>query len=117
MHYASTCASIFLNLSDQLQMASALPSYKTKDVCSEPSVIASQPRSLNDLPEEILLNILSYFGPQDLVHTIAKICERWSALAKDMVLWKTLSYKCDHSSNIIHIEEVSCTTLLGFTTR
>jgi len=85
-------------------------------VCFEPSVIASQPRSINDLPEEVLLKIFSYFGPQDLGHIIAKVCERWHALAKDMVLWKTLSYKCDNSSNIIHVKEVRCTTLLGFTT-
>jgi len=75
-------------------------------VFSEPSVMASEPRSINDLPDEILLKILSYFGPEDLCLIIAKVCERWNAVAKDMALWKTLSYKCDCSSDISHIAEV-----------
>ena len=88
-------------------MASALPSYKRrKDVCSKPSVMASEPMSLNDLPDEILLKILSHFGPEDLCLIIAKVCERWNSLAKDVVLWKTLSYNCDHSSDISRIAEV-----------
>ena len=83
-------------------------------MCSEPSVIVSQPRSINDLPEEILLRILSYFGPEDLCLIIAKICERWNALAKDAVLWKTLSYECNQPSDISRIKEVRFTALLGF---
>jgi len=82
----------------------------------EPSVIASEQRSLNDFPDEILLKILSYFGPEELGLIIAKVCERWNALAKDMLLWKTLSYNCDRSSDISRVAEVRCTTLLGFRT-
>ena len=83
-------------------------------MCSEPSVVASQPRSINDLPEEILLNILSHFGPEDLCLIVAKVCERWNVLAKDVVLWKTLSYRCNRSSDVSRIKEVRCTALLGF---
>jgi hypothetical protein len=98
-------------------MASAsLLCKRRKDMCSEPSVMACEPRSLNDLPDEILLNILSYFGPEDLCLIIAKVCERWNALAKDVILWKTLSYRCCDSSDINHITEVRCTALLGFRT-
>jgi len=98
-------------------MASALLSYwRKKEVFSEPSVITSELRSLNDLPDEILLKILSHFGPEDLCLIIAKVCERWNALAKDVLLWKTLSYKCDRSSDINRVAEVRCTTLLGFRT-
>jgi hypothetical protein len=75
-------------------------------VFSESFVMDIQPKSLNDLPEEILLNIFSYFGPEDLCLNIAKVCERWNILAKDVVLWKTLSYVCDLSSEISHIKEV-----------
>jgi hypothetical protein len=81
-------------------------------MCSKPSVMASEPRSLNDLPNEILLKILSYFGPEDLCR-IAKVCERWSALAKDVVHWRTLSYCCNRFSDISRICEVRCTTLFG----
>jgi hypothetical protein len=92
-------------------MASAsLLCKRRKDVCSEPSVMACEPRSINDLPDEILLNILSYFGPEDLCLVIAKVCERWNALAKDVALWKRLYYSCDENSHISIIEEVRCTT-------
>ena len=84
-------------------------------MCSEPSVIASEPTSLNDLPDEILLKILSYFGPEDLCCIIAKVCKKWNILAKD-ILWKTLSYSCDYYSDISRIAEVRCTALLGFST-
>ena len=66
----------------------------------EPSVMASELRSLNDLPDEILLKFLSHFGTDDLCLIVAKACERWNVLAKDVVLWKTLPYKCDSSSDI-----------------
>ena len=78
---------------------------------SEPSVMASELRLLNDLPDEILLKILSHFGPEDLCLIIAKVCEKWNVLAKDVVLWKKLSYYCDRSSDISRIKEVRCTKL------
>ena len=76
--------------------------------------MASKPMSLNDLPVEIQLKILSHFGPEDLCLNIAKVCEKWNVLAKDMVLWKSLSYRCDRSYDINRIAEVSYTALLGF---
>ena len=76
---------------------------------SEPSLVASEPMSLNDLPDNILLKILSHFGPEDLCLIIAKVCERWKALAKNVVLWKKLSFSCDRSSDINRIVEVRCT--------
>jgi hypothetical protein len=100
-------------------MASAVSvSYKRrKDECSEPPVVASEPRTLNDLPDEILLKILSHFGPEDLCFIIAHVCERWNALAKDVALWKKLSYYIyDDSTDVSDIQEVRCTKLLGFKT-
>ena len=85
-------------------------------MCSEPYVMASAPMSLIDLPDGILLIILSYFGPEALCFIIAKVCERWNILAKAKKLWKTLSYSCDDSSDISRIAEVRCTALLGFST-
>ena len=84
-------------------------------MCSEPSEINSESTSLNDLPDEIVLKIFSHFGPKDLCYSIAKVCERWNVLAKDVVLWKKLSYKCDCSSDS-HIIQVRRTALLGFRT-
>jgi len=102
---------------DQLQMVSTLLPYKKrKNVCSEPSVIASQLRSINDLPDEIILKIFSYFEPEDLCLNTAKVCKRWNVLAKDVVLWKRLSYCCDESYSYSEMKEVRCTTVLGFRT-
>ena len=94
--------------------AASLSCKRRKDLCSEPSGIARESTSLNDLPDEILLKILSHFGPEDLCLIIAKVCEKWNILAKDVVLWKTLSYHCDSSSDKSRIAEVRCTALLGF---
>jgi hypothetical protein len=97
-------------------MASALLPYWRRDVCFEPSVMGSEWRSINDLPDEIVLKILSHFGPEDLCLIIAKVCKKWNILAKDMELWKTLSYNCDKSSDISLIAQVRCTALLRFST-
>jgi hypothetical protein len=78
--------------------------------------MASELMSLNNLPDEILLEILSHFGPEDLCLIIAKVCEKWNIFAKDIILWKKLSYSCDASSDISRFAEVRCTTLLGFRT-
>jgi hypothetical protein len=73
---------------------------------SEPSVIASEMRSLNDLPDEIMLKTLSHFGPEELCFIIAEVCERWKALAKDVTLWKTLCYSCGCISGISPVVQV-----------
>jgi hypothetical protein len=78
--------------------------------------MASEPVSLNDIPHEILLKIFSYFGPEELCLIIAKVCKSWNALAKDVIMWRTLSYECDHNSHINCIAQVRCTTLLVFST-
>jgi hypothetical protein len=78
--------------------------------------MASKPKSINDLPDEILLEFLSFFGPEELCLIIPEVCEKWNFLAKNMVLWKELGYYCDLSSNISRIKEVSFTELLGFGT-
>ena len=85
-------------------------------MCCDQSKMASEPRSLNDLPDEILLKILSNFGPEDLCLVMAKVCEKWSILAKDTALWKRLSYTCELKSDISRIAEVRCATLLGVRT-
>jgi hypothetical protein len=98
-------------------MASALLTYwRKQDACSETSVMTSKPTSINDLPDEILLEIMSYLCPEDLCFSIAEVCKNWSILVKDRTLWKTLSYRCDDFSDISQIAQVRCTTLLGFRT-
>ena len=100
-----------------MQIASVLlPYWMREEVFSEPSVMAGKPMSINDLPDEILVKILSYCEPEDVYFSIAKVCERWNVLATDIILWKTLSYECHSSSDFSRIAEVRCSTLLGFRT-
>jgi hypothetical protein len=110
------CFNIFEPVFVQVQIASALPQYHRKDMSSEPSIMASELTSINDLPEGILLKIFSHFGPEDLCLTIAKVCKKWNVLAKDKEIWKTLSYRCEFFMDINHITEVRCTALLGCST-
>jgi hypothetical protein len=59
-------------------------------------VKTGKPTSINYQPDEILLQILSYFGPEGLALNIAKVCEKWNALSKDMGLWKALTAVVHH---------------------
>jgi hypothetical protein len=87
-----------------------------EEVFCEPSMMATEPRSINDLPDEMVLNIISYCEPEDVYCNIAKVSKKWNVLAKDVILWKTLSYECDFFSDFSRISEVRCSTLLGFRT-
>jgi len=85
-------------------------------MCSGPSAMANKPTSINDLPDDILLEILSYFGLEVLCFNISKVCERWKLLIKDVILCEKLSYCCDHYSHMRRIHKVRYSTLLGFRT-
>ncbi|KDR11567.1 F-box protein SKP2A-like [Zootermopsis nevadensis] len=69
-------------------------------------VSTGQQKSLNDFPDEMLLEILSYFGPEDLCLIISKVCERWNALTRDRTLWKSLSLKCNYDSEFMRVVQV-----------
>lgn len=47
--------------------------------------------SILDLPEEIILYIFSYLDNEFLLQKIALVCKTWSRLAKDPMLWISLS--------------------------
>jgi hypothetical protein len=94
-------------------MASALlSSLRREGVSSEPSAIASEQKSINDLPDEILLKILSHFGPEELIFNIVGVCERWDALSRDVTIWKETCYSCDENSDISRVFKVRCTVML-----
>jgi hypothetical protein len=98
-------------------MALALLSKRREETSSEPSVMEGEQRSINDLPDEILLKILSHFGPEDICFIIAEVCERWNALSKEVTLWNKLSYSCDDTSDISRVVQVRCAAFLGFRTK
>jgi hypothetical protein len=96
-------------------MASALlPKRRRGEISCEPCTFVSEPRSINDLPDEILLKILSHFGPEELICDIADVCDKWKILSMDRSLWKEASYSWDNSSDMGRIVKVRCTALLGF---
>jgi hypothetical protein len=100
-----------------VQVATALLSKRREETSSEPSVMEGEPTSIHGLPDEILLKILSYFGPDELCFTIAEVCERWNALSKEVTLWNKLSYSCDNTSDISRVVQVRCAAFLGFRTK
>jgi hypothetical protein len=100
-----------------VQVASVLlPYLRRQDVCSKPYTTAGNPTSINNIPDKILMKILSFVGPEDVYFNIAKVCKKWNILAKYVILWKTLSYDSDGSSDISRIAEVRYTAWLGFRT-
>jgi hypothetical protein len=78
--------------------------------------MSSDKGSLNDFPVEIILEILSYLGPEDLIFNVPTLGDHWGALAKNETIWKKLTYKCDRSSDLDRVYEVRCTTFIGFRT-
>jgi hypothetical protein len=66
------------------------------------------------LPDEILLKILSHFGPEELIFNIGKVCKMWNALSRDLILWKEKCYNCDQNSDISRVSKVRCAVMLRF---
>jgi hypothetical protein len=64
--------------------------------------------SINRFPNEIMLKILSYCGPEVLGVVIPEVCERWNDLSKNKTLWKALSYSCNCTADISRVEQVRC---------
>ncbi|VDN30015.1 unnamed protein product [Gongylonema pulchrum] len=46
--------------------------------------------TINILPDEILLKIIGYFHPIDLIHCLSWVCRRWNNLANDPSLFTEL---------------------------
>jgi hypothetical protein len=84
------------------------------DAISKPTVTARDTMSINELPDDILLQILSYFGLEDMCFVISKVCERWSNVLKYKTLWNALSFTCDRTDDIGYVEQVRCDALLVF---
>jgi hypothetical protein len=100
-----------------VQIASALLSNRrVEEMYFEPSAVASKPRSINDLPDETLLKILSHFEPEELIFPIARVCKRWNHLSRDVTIWKEKCYSCDQDSDVVHVVQVRYAALLGFRT-
>lgn len=53
----------------------------------------SNSKTIDDLPNELLLEIFSYVPVRDIVNGVENVCCRWNLLVKDTRLWKHLVYQ------------------------
>jgi hypothetical protein len=96
-------------------MASAsLSKRRRKEKSSDKTLIVGEPRTINDLPDEVLLKILSHFGLEDLCFKIAEVCKRWNDLSRDVTIWKKISYSCYYFSDISEVLKVRLAVMLEF---
>lgn len=55
-------------------------------------------KTIQALPNEILLTIFSYLQTHDVKYNISNVCVQWSILARDKNLWKQLHFKTTNKS-------------------
>ncbi|GJQ69713.1 hypothetical protein Trydic_g22284 [Trypoxylus dichotomus] len=56
---------------------------------------------INNLPDEVLLNIFSYFTTKQLHCDIRPVCRRWMVLAMSPILWKAIDVRNEVPTNIL----------------
>ncbi|GLH14709.1 Uncharacterized protein GBIM_19047 [Gryllus bimaculatus] len=49
-------------------------------------------KTINDLPDEMLVEIFSYLCVEDLAINVRKVSKRWEEVAKENKLWRNLTY-------------------------
>jgi len=59
--------------------------------------------TVDSLPNEILLKIFAYLGSEDVCLAVAKVCERWNYITRDVTLWKNLIFICNKNMSIGYI--------------
>lgn len=57
-----------------------------------PSEETKQTTTIDDLPEEVMLGVFSYFRPPQLCWKIGRVCRRWAEWSVSRVLWKDCEY-------------------------
>ncbi|GLH14708.1 Uncharacterized protein GBIM_19046 [Gryllus bimaculatus] len=63
-------------------------------------------KTINDLPDEILVEIFSYLTVEDLATRVRKVCSRWEEVAKENKLWRNLTYTPSNKTSLDQIIEV-----------
>lgn len=48
--------------------------------------------TIDDLPEEVMLGIFSYFRPPQLCWKIGRVCQRWASWSVAPLLWRSKEY-------------------------
>ncbi|KAA0189580.1 putative F-box/LRR protein, partial [Hyalella azteca] len=58
---------------------------------------------ISNLPDELLVEILSYLTPQEIYRTVVHVCERWRNIASDPSLWTNLTV---HPEDLVARQDV-----------
>lgn len=61
------------------------------------------PLTINDLPNEILLQIFFYLSIEDIALNVQFVCNRWSEVCSKDVLWKNSCLSVEESASINYI--------------
>lgn len=67
--------------------------------------------TINDLPNEILLKILSYISQSELYYNVKRVCRRWNNIATDSALWKSIRAPEEIPTEVL-VEWIKRSTLL-----
>lgn len=73
----------------------------------------AEPFPFSLLPLELKLSILSHLTARELCNTAVLVCQEWSELARDPILWQHVAFDAEtaiSTRNVVHI--VSYSTLL-----
>ncbi|XP_034240933.1 uncharacterized protein LOC117645088, partial [Thrips palmi] len=74
---------------------------KVQDVEQEKRVVkAAGPTTIDDLPEEVMLGIFSYFRPPQLCWKIGRVCRRWASWSVAPFLWRGREYTLSPDPNL-----------------
>ncbi|XP_063217104.1 F-box/LRR-repeat protein 2-like isoform X6 [Bacillus rossius redtenbacheri] len=71
--------------------------------------------SLNDFPDEVLVEILRHLPAEELAGAARRVCRRWGALCRDRTVWEGKSFACDRlteRSVILDVLETASTLRL-----
>lgn len=67
--------------------------------------------TINDLPNETLLRILSYIPQSELYYNVKRVCRRWDSIATDTALWRSIRAPEEIPTEVL-VEWIKRSTLL-----
>ncbi|XP_067004801.1 F-box/LRR-repeat protein fbxl-1 [Anabrus simplex] len=63
-------------------------------------------KSIEDLPNDVLVEILSYVSFNDLIHSVQHVCTRWREVSGDIMLWRNRVYSPAYGESDVNIAGV-----------
>ncbi|XP_067950564.1 F-box/LRR-repeat protein 2-like [Watersipora subatra] len=69
---------------------------------------------INELPEKLLLSILSYISHYELSKTVVLVCKKWRLLSYNGYLWRDVTFRPEYMDYNIHIEALKALISVRF---